>query len=377
MKMLAAVMHQQGLPAPFVDSEPFRIEDVDLEGPGEGEVLVEVRSAGLCHSDLTTVEGKRARRLPVIGGHEGAGIVAEVGAGVTSLKPGDHVVMTSSTGCGCCRPCINSRPALCDSVMASRRGGLLANGARRLSLNGGDLFHYSGISSFAQYAVTMPGTLIKIDPEVPLDVAAMFGCGVVTGAGAVFNTARVRPGQVVAIFGLGGVGLSAVMAARIAGALMVIGIDINEGKFPLAQELGCTHVLNARDPELVTKIRDMTMGGVDYALEVSGVQAAMESAYAITCKGGEVIGVGVAAFSDMYKYPHTMLVVEEKAIRGSSMGGGIAERDIPVYARMFKEGKMPVDKLMSRTMRFGELNAALDALDRGEVVRQILTPHAA
>jgi alcohol dehydrogenase len=375
MRMTAAVMYEQGLPAPYAESKPFRIEQVELEGPGENEVLVEVRAAGLCHSDLSQVAGLRKRRLPVVGGHEGAGVVVELGRGVTHLKPGDHVVMTAGSGCGHCSPCTHSRPALCDNVGVARSQGLLPNGAIRLSRKGQEVYHYSGISSFAQYAVTIPQSLIKIDPSIPLDVAALFGCAVVTGAGSVFNSARVRPGQNVAIFGLGGVGLNAVMAARISGASVIIGIDIAESKFPLSRELGCTHTFLATDPDLVQKVRDLTQGGVDYAFEISGAKPAMASAYAITRKGGEIVGIGLGATGDLYSYPHASLVAEEKVLRGAFLGSCVPERDIPKYLRFYQEGRMPVNRLMSGHMSFAGLNENLDTLHHGHVVRQVLLPN--
>ena len=375
MRMTAAVMYEQGLPAPYADSRPLKIEEVELEGPGEGEVLVEVRAAGLCHSDLSQIAGLRKRTVPVVVGHEGAGIVREVGRGVTQLKPGDHVVMTVGSGCGHCRPCLDSRPVLCDAVGASRAQGLLMNGMRRLTCRGHALYHHSGISSFAQYAVTVPGTLVKADPAVPLNVAAMFGCAVVTGAGAVFNAAKVRPGQSVAVFGLGGVGLNTVMAAKISGASEIIGIEINAAKFPLAMELGCTHTLSALDPNLTEAVRDLTRGGVDFAFEISGSKAAMASAYALTRKGGEIVCIGLGATGDLYQYPHTALVSEEKVFRGSLMGSCVPERDLPLYMKYYQEGRLPVDRLLSGTMAFDGLNLALDQLDRGEVVRQVLLPN--
>lgn len=375
MKMTAAVLYEQGLPLPFTSSTPFHIEDVELEGPGEGEVLVEVAAAGLCHSDLSTTLGKNKRTLPMIGGHEGAGIVREVGQGVKNLKPGDHVVMTISEGCGHCSYCTEGRAMLCDVVGSTRVAGLLANGRRKLSVGGKPAYHYAGISSWAQYAVTVPKALVKIDPSISLDIAALFGCAVVTGAGAVFNAAKVRPGQNVAVVGLGGVGLNAVMAARIAGASEIIGIDINEDKFGLASELGCTCCISPKDPRAVEIVKDMTRGGVNYTFEVSGVRAAMATASSVTRKGGEVVCVGVGSFSENYEYAHAQLVAEERVLRGCFMGSGSAQRDIPLYLDLYKRGKLPVDRLKSDSVAFEYLNASLDRLERGEVVRQVLLPN--
>ena len=375
MKITAAVLYEQGLPAPYAESGPFRIEEVDLDGPGPGEVLVEVRAAGLCHSDLGQVAGLRKRTLPVMGGHEGAGVVLEVGQGVKGPKPGDHVVMTASAGCGQCRPCIAGRPALCDSIGIARSRGLLPNGAVRLSRNGKPVYHYSGISSFAQCAVTMPEALIVIDPAIPLDVAALYGCAVVTGAGSVFNSARVRPGNSIAVIGLGGVGLNVVMAARISGASRIIGIDLLESKFPLARELGCTDTLRATDGDLAADVREMTGGGVDFAFDVTGNRIAMTDAFDMTRKGGEIVCVGLGDARDRYEYPHAQLVAQEKVLRGSFVGGGEPRRDIPQYLDYLRDGRMPVDRLMTGHMGFGELNAALDALHRGDVVRQVLLPN--
>lgn len=375
MRMTAAVMYEQGLPRPYAESQPFRIEEVELEGPADGEVLVEVRAAGLCHSDLSQVAGLRKRTLPVVGGHEGAGIVREVGRGVEGLAPGDHVVMTAGSGCGHCHPCGDGRPALCDNVGVARSQGLLPNGAIRLSRGGKPIFHYSGISSFAQYAVTIPKSLIRIDPSIPLDVAALFGCAVVTGVGSVLNSARVRPGESVAVIGLGGVGLNAVMAARIAGASRIIGIDIMESKFALAKELGCTDTILASDPGIVEAVRDLTGGGVDFAFEVSGNRAALMTACDITRRGGETVGVGLGATGELYAYSHDRLVTEEKVLRGAFLGSCVSERDIPTYLGFLQDGRLPVDRLMSGSMSFDDLNANLDTLDRGQVLRQVLLPN--
>jgi alcohol dehydrogenase len=376
MRMTAAVMYEQGLPTPYAQSLPFQIEDVELDGPGEGELLIEILAAGLCHSDLSQVAGLRKRKLPVVGGHEAAGIVRDTGGGVTGFKHDDHVVMTVVSGCGHCRPCGRQRPALCESVTVPRTRGVLANGERRLSRNGAPIYHYSGVSGFAQYAVVVPDTLIRIDDDIPLEDAAMFGCAVVTGAGAVFNTARVQPGMSVAVLGLGGIGLTAVMAARVAGAGRIVGIDLRDSKFPLAHELGATDVVLASDPDCVAKVRDLTDGGVDVAFEMAGNKAAMATANAITARGGEIVCVGLGATGEQYQYAHAALVTEEKALRGSFMGSCVPERDIPHYLSLYRQGLLPVDKLKSEQIGFDRLNLSLDLLDRGDVVRQILRPHA-
>jgi Zn-dependent alcohol dehydrogenase len=375
MRMKAAVLFEQGLPAPYSDSQPFHVEDVELDGPGEGEVLVEVIAAGLCHSDLSIVAGMRKRAVPAVGGHEGAGIVREFGRGVHGLRPGDHVVMTTGAGCGHCASCANQRPVLCDKVTVGRAQGSLPNGARRLRLNGKSINHYSGISSFAQFAVTASQSLVRADKSVPLNIAAVFGCAVVTGVGVVFNAAKVRPGQSIAVLGLGGVGLNTVMAAKLSGASHIIGIDVNKAKFALAEDLGCTATILASDEDAVPRIRDLTSGGVDYAFEMSGARSAMKTAIEITRKGGEIICVGMGATGDIYEYPQTMLIAEEKVIRGSIMGSAISDRDIPLYLRLYSEGKLPVDRLVSGTIEFGDINRNLDMLHGGSVLRQILLPN--
>ncbi|MFC9359180.1 zinc-binding dehydrogenase [Rhodococcus sp. NPDC057014] len=376
MRMKAAVMFEQGLEQPFAVSKPFHIEDVDLDGPYQGEVLVEVRAAGVCHSDLSVAEGQRKRTLPVVGGHEGAGIVREVGPGVVGLEPGDHVVMSAAGGCGQCRYCMAGRPGICDRIGVSRSQGLLPNGERRLSLNGEALFHYSGVSCFAQFAVTTPGSLIKIDKDIPLDVAAIFGCAVVTGAGAVMNAARVCPGDAVAVVGLGGVGLTSVMAAQASGASIIIGIDLLDSKFPIAKEVGCTHTFSGADPDLVAKIRDLTHGGVDFAFELTANQRALNSAFDYTRKAGEIVCVGVSRADSRLDFPNTRLVSEDKVIRGAMLGSGVAERDIPKYLNLFREGNLPVDKLHSGSITFDDLNESLDHLHDATVIRQMLDPHA-
>lgn len=376
MKMIAAVMHEQGLPQPYAQSKPFRIEEVELEPPGPGEVLVEVRAAGLCHSDMTTVAGTNKRPLPIVGGHEGAGIVREVGNGVTGIVPGDHVVMVNVTGCGQCRYCRAGRPGLCQSIISSRLKGQIATGVRRLrTLGGGPLHHYSGLSVFAQYTVVVPESIVRIDKRIPFDVAALLGCGVLTGAGAVFNIARVQAGNSVAVVGLGGVGLSAVMAAKESGATTIIGLDPLPGKFGLARAVGCTHCLDASDPKVVEQVLALTDGGVDFAFEISGKPAAVQLAHAVAARGSEVIHVGVGDWDAQVTVRQWPLVIEERAFRGCMMGGGVPSRDIPRYVDMFQAGRFPIDQLRSEHIGFDRLNDSLDLLAKGVVVRQILLPH--
>lgn len=376
MRMTAAVMYEQGLPMPYAASKPFRIEEVELDGPGPGEVLVEVRNAGLCHSDLSVLEGHRKRPLPIVGGHEGAGIVREIGAGVTSLAPGDHVAMVLVAGCGKCRVCLAGRPVLCQAVSMARGEGLLTTGTRRLRrLNGERLNHYSGISVFAQYAVVSEQSLIRIDKAVSFDVAALFGCAVITGAGAVFNSAKVQPGVSVAVIGLGGVGLSAVMAAREAGAARIIGVDVLPSKFELARAVGATDCFDARDPHMVQQVLDLTNGGVDHAFEISGSLAALETAQKIIVRGGEVVGVGVGKTAATFTVAQLPWVTGEHVLRGSAMGGGVPKHDIPKYVDLYLRGRLPVDKLRSQLIRFDQLNEGFDLLHSGAVVRQVLVPH--
>lgn len=377
MKMKAAVLYEQGLPAPYAVSKPYKIEMVDLEGPGDDEVLVEIRGASLCHSDLGQAQALRGFRkeLPIVPGHEGAGVIVEVGRNVREVAVGDHVIMAGVSPCGHCEPCYEGKPELCGDNHKVRSTGLLSNGACKMSIGGKPVHHFVGVSTFAQYSVCTPASLIKVPKDLPLDIAPIFGCAVLTGVGAVMNSAKVRPEHSVAIIGLGGVGLSAVMAAKLCGAENVIGIDILDSKFPLAKELGCTATVNARDPEALEKIRDLTRGGVHFAFELTGIRSAVAQALDACRRNGEVIGIGLGSSSDRYDYSHVGLVTSEKAIRGSMMGGGIPQRDIPRYIRYFQNGRLPVDRLISGHMDLEGLNPALDALEAGAVLRQVVLPH--
>jgi Zn-dependent alcohol dehydrogenase len=270
--------------------------------------------------------------------------------------------------------CLSGAPGVCDNVSISRAQGVLPNGNIKLSRNGKPIYHYSGISCFAEYAVTPSSSLVKIASDIPLDIAALFGCAVVAGVGAVLNTAQVKPGDRVAVFGLGGVGLNAIMGARLAGATTIIGVDLAPSKFDLAKQLGATHTIAADDPGLLEEIRDLAPGGLEYAFEVSGAEAALHSAFAALGKRGEVICVGLRASSDMYRFPPVELVTSEKAIRGSLMGSRVPAIEIPRYMDFYRQGLLPVDRLETGSVSFDELNLGFDRLHSGEVLRQILRP---
>jgi alcohol dehydrogenase len=376
MKMKAAVMRVQGKPRPYADSHPMTIETVDLDPPGPGEVLYKIIGAGLCHSDLSTIENLRPRRLPTIPGHEAAGIVEEVGAGVANLKPGDHVVSMFVSSCGDCRYCNNGRPNLCQSSSAARAEGTLVSGARRLSLNGEPLNHYSGLSVFAQYSVVSQSALIRIPEDVPLEDATIFGCAVVTGVGAVLNTAQVPLGARMAVVGLGGVGMNALMGGVVAGAERIVAVDLNADKLKLARELGATDTFLAGNADVVEEIRSATDGGLDYVIETAGAIPAMNLAYAIAARGGMIVSAGLPATAATFAFPHSALVTDEKTIRGSYMGSCVPKRDIPRFIALYQRGKLPVQKLRSGYVTFEQLNEGFDRLADGAVLRQVLRPHA-
>ncbi|MEZ5907934.1 MAG: zinc-dependent alcohol dehydrogenase family protein [Hyphomicrobiaceae bacterium] len=372
MKIKAAVLYEQGKPRPYAQSRPLVIEELDLEGPGPGEVLVQVVGAGLCHSDLSTIDNSRPRALPTVPGHEGAGIVREVGAGVEGFAPGDHVVFVFSPSCGKCRQCRSGKPNVCSGFQGSRARGELQTGTRRLKLGGKDILHYSGISCFAEYAVVVPNSIVRIDKDVPLHDAAMFGCAVQTGVGAAVNTANVRPGDVVAVVGLGGVGLSCLMGAAVAGAERIIAVDMSDEKLALARQLGATETYSAADADCIKSIVDATDGGVDYAFEMAGSVKAMDLAYKITVRGGTTVSAGLPPVGGQFSVQHYAMVQDERTVKGSYMGSCVAHRDIPRFINLYKKRKLPIDKLRSSLVTLDEINAGFDKLADAATVRQIL-----
>ncbi|HXG24003.1 MAG TPA: alcohol dehydrogenase catalytic domain-containing protein, partial [Chthonomonadales bacterium] len=273
MRTTAAILYEMEKPPPYASSLPLQVEEVELDGPGPGEVLVEVAAAGLCHSDLSTIDGSRPRPMPMILGHEASGIVREVGPGVTEFQPGDHIVFSYVPMCGRCLPCATGRPALCENGAKANLSGTLLCGARRFkNAKGATLHHHLGVSAFSQFTVVAQESLVKIDPSFPLEKAALFGCAILTGVGAVVNTAGVQAGQSVAVFGLGGVGLSVVMGARATGAHPIIAVDVLENKLALAKQMGASHTVNAQNDDPVQALKKITDGGSAYVFEATGIE---------------------------------------------------------------------------------------------------------
>ena len=376
MRITACVVREGGAAQPFAESKPISVEEVELEGPGPNEVMVQIGGAGLCHSDLSILNGDRQRGLPMVLGHEGSGEIVEVGSSVDDLQVGDHIVFQFSANCGRCRRCLEGRPQICERHAQTKAKGQLMSGAHRIrDLDGNVLNHQSGVSCFAEYAVAHRGSIVVIDKELSLAEAAIFGCAVMTGAGAVMNTARIRAGDSVAIVGLGGVGLNGRFGARLAGAGTIVAIDLSDDKLGLARQLGATHTVNATDPNHVEQVRDITNGGVDFAFDLAGTIKAMETAYACTRYGGSVVSAGLSPTGAKFAFEQGDLVGQEKSIRGSYMGSCVPVRDIPRFISLYRQGRLPVDKLIDRTIGFDEVNAGFDQLQNNATVRQICVPH--
>jgi len=373
MKIRAAVLDRMGMDAPYATSRPLSIRTVELDPPGPDEVLIRVAAAGLCHSDLSVINGDRPRPMPMALGHEASGVVEATGSGVGDLKKGDHVVVVFVPSCGHCAPCAEGRPALCEPGAAANGAGTLLSGARRIRHDHeGVLNHHLGCSVFAEYAVVSRRSLVRIDPEIPLDEAALFGCAVLTGVGAVVNTAQVRAGASTAIIGLGGVGLAALLGARAAGARTIVAIDLSPAKLDEALALGATHAVDARDPDAKEQVRALTDGGVEYAFEFAGAIRALELAYAITRRGGTTVTAGLPPSSASFGIPAVSLVAEERTVKGSYIGTCVPSRDIPRYLDLYKQGRLPVDRLLSGRLALDDINHGFDLLHEGKAVRQVV-----
>lgn len=374
MKTVAAVLRSVTEKRPYTESRPLALEEVELAAPRAGELLIRVAAAGVCHSDVSVVDGSRIRPLPMALGHEAAGVVEEVGPGVRDVKPGDHVVLTFVPSCGMCAECASGRPALCAPAAVVNGAGTLLHGPSLLrDRDGKTIHHHLGVSGFARHAVVARESAVVVPQDVPLQVAALFGCAVLTGAGAVLNTAAVRPGQSVAIFGLGGVGLASVIGAAVAGAYPIIAVDPVPAKRELARQLGATAVLAPEEAEKAVK--DLTGGGAEVTFEAAGVPAVMEAAFKATRRGGVTVSMGLPHPSRTITLPALAFAGLGQTLTGSYMGSAAPQRDIPRYISLWKAGRMPVDRLQSATMPLEKINDAFESLAAGAAVRQVLLPN--
>jgi alcohol dehydrogenase len=373
VEIRSAVLRRSPATAPFTASRPLAVERLELAPPGPGEVLVRIAAAGLCHSDLSVVDGNRPRPLPMALGHEAAGTVVEAGPGVHDLAPGDHVVLVYVPSCGRCRFCGGGEPALCEAGAAANGAGeLLGGGSRLRDAHGAVVHHHLGVSGFATHAVVDRASAVAVDDDIPLDVAALFGCAMLTGFGAVTRTAGVRPGDSVTVFGLGGVGLAAVMSAAATGAHPVVAVDPVPSKRSLARELGATH--SCAPDGVDALLARVSPGGTRFAFEVVGSAAVLEAAYRATGRGGATVAVGLPHPDATVTIPALSLVATNRRLLGSYMGSARPRSDIPVLAGLWRAGRLPVARLASGSVPLDGLNEALDALAGGHAVRQIVQP---
>jgi len=365
--MKAAVLYEVG--------QPLRVEDVDLDGPRDGEVLVRIGAAGVCHSDYHFMKGDLSIGLPCVLGHEGAGVVEEVGRGVASVKPGDHVVLLFRPNCGHCEFCSQGRPALCWMAGQLRNTGRLLDGTSRLSSAGAEIKHFLGVSCFAERTVVPEQGVVPIPEDVPMEVAALVGCAVMTGVGAVMNTAHVTPGAAVLVVGAGGVGLNCVMGAALVGAHPIIVADLIDAKLETAMDFGATHAVNVRTRDLVEAVRELTNGeGVDYYFEAIGSPTAMTQAFQSLRRGGVATAVGIAPAGSELSINAGELVYQEKTLKGSYYGSTRPQADMPRLLQLYRAGRLPIDRLISRRYPLEQVNEAYDALIAGEVARSVLIP---
>ena len=372
MRVRGAVLREMGLDAPYAESRPLEIAELELAPPGPGELLVRVRAAGLCHSDLSVIDGSRPRVMPMALGHEAAGEVVETGPDTLGFSPGDHVVLSFVPTCGLCPSCRTGRAWLCEPGALANAKGTLLSGERRLRDAAGEgLHHHLGVSAFSEHIVVAASSAVRVEEDLPFEVAALFGCAVLTGVGAVVNSARVRIGESVAVFGLGGVGLAALLGARVAGAGTIVAVDVVESKLSLARELGATHALRAGDG-VVDELRELTGGGADYAIETVGNEKVLAQAYAATHRGGTTVTVGLPHPERMLSIPAVSLVAEERTLKGSYLGSCIPARDIPRFIGLHRAGRLPVERLLTHTLALDEVNEGFDRLASGEAVRQAI-----
>jgi alcohol dehydrogenase len=372
IKTKAAVLHEMHLERPYTKSKPLKIEDVHLDAPGFNEVVIKIRAAGLCHSDLSVIDGNRPRPLPMALGHEAAGEVVELGEGVKVLEVGDHVVFAFLPSCGNCSYCQTGRAALCEPGAAANGKGTLLGGHKRIHKNNEYIYHHLGVSGFAEHAVASVDSLVKIDSEIPFDIAALFGCAVLTGVGAVVNTAQLKFGDSILVVGLGGVGLAAVLGAKAAGASKIIVADLNPQKREIALALGAHHAIDSSKEGALEELMILTGGGVDISVEFAGAIPALDFAFQATKRGGTTVTAALPHPDARLQLSPVMLVGQEKSLKGSYLGSCVPSRDIPAYIELYKSGRLSVDKLISHRLRLHEINEGFERLAAGDALRQII-----
>ncbi|MBE9043772.1 S-(hydroxymethyl)glutathione dehydrogenase/class III alcohol dehydrogenase [Pleurocapsales cyanobacterium LEGE 10410] len=360
----------------FGSGKPLSIETVQLEAPQPGEVLVEIKATGVCHTDAYTLSGADPEGLfPTILGHEGGGVVAEVGEGVTSVKPGDKVIPLYTPECRQCAYCLSQKTNLCQAIRATQGKGVMPNGTSRFSLNGEKLYHYMGTSTFANYTVLPEIAVAKIRDDAPLEKVCLIGCGVTTGLGAVVNTAKVEPGSNVVVFGLGGIGLNVIQGAKMVGASKIVGVDINPDKRAMAEAYGMTDFVNPKeiDGDLVEYLVELTDGGADYSFECIGNVKVMRQALECCHKGwGVSTVIGVAGAGEEISTRPFQLVTG-RVWKGSAFGGARGRTDVPKIVDWYMEGKINIDDLVTHTMPIEQINDAFDLMHKGESIRSVVT----
>lgn len=361
--MRAAVLH--------AFNEPFKVEKIELKDPQQGEVVVKLAASGVCHSDLSIQRGILPMMPPIVIGHEGAGVVEAVGPGVSSVSPGDHVILTWLYSCGRCRDCARGKPHLCDTAAMATISGSMYDGTTRFRVGGNDIRHWVG--SFSEYTIVPEQAVVPIRQDVPLESACLVGCGVMTGVGAAMNTAKVEPGDHVAVFGCGGVGLNVVQGAMLCGAEKIIAVDLVDRKLEMAREFGATHTVNGKQGDAVDQIKAATAGkGVDYAFEVIGNPAVIQQAFHSTRRGGKLVIVGVPPIGSEVSFPAFSFPLEERGVIGSYYGSPRFRYDMPRILDLYMAKKLKLDELVSRKLPLDGINTAMEIMEQGEVARSVL-----
>lgn len=371
-KVRAAVLAESGRPGPYAQSRPLELRELELAPPGPGEMAIAIRASGLCHSDLSVIDGSRPRPLPMVLGHEAAGEVVELGPGTEGFEIGDRVVLAFVPSCGECDSCADGRAALCEPGAVANAAGTLLGGERRwISPDGSEHHHHLGVSAFAERTVVSANSAVKIPDDLDFATAAVFGCAALTGVGAAVNAAGIRPGESVAVFGLGGVGMSVLLGAKLAGSGKLIAVDPVASKRALATDLGADVTMDGGEGT-VEAIRELTGGGVNKAIETAGNASVLAAAYGATGRGGTTVTVGLPDPTQMLSIPAVTLTAEERILRGSYLGSASPREMLPKLFSWWGEGRLPLERLISHRISLDEINQGFDRLADGSAVRQVI-----